>query len=101
MLHSFPFQAGCFQNLPALTYPLVLFVSRKNTVQEEGEVTMKKILFVLAIFTMLFAVHIAGCCFGDPEEGRFCFIIIPIPGADSGSMGPDVTFEQVDCALVR
>ena len=62
---------------------------------------MKKKLFVLAISAILFAVHISGCCFGDPEQGQFCFIIIPIPGADSGSTEADVTLEQVDCALVR
>ena len=84
-------------------YPVVFFADRRNTVREgEGViVNVKKKLFVLATSAMLFAVHISGCCFGEPEHGQFCFIIIPIPGADSGSAEADVTLEQVDCALVR
>lgn len=62
---------------------------------------MKKLVLVLAAVAMLFAVNVAGCCFGDPEQGQICFIIIPIPGADSGSATGGFTIEQVDCGSVR
>jgi hypothetical protein len=64
---------------------------------------VKRIALALSLVTVLFAINVAGCCFGEPEEGQFCFIIIPIPlpGADGGDAGTDFTVERVDCDLVR
>ncbi len=62
---------------------------------------MKKLALAMAVIAMLFAINVSGCCFGEPQEGQICFIIIPIPGADSGSVGTGFTVEQVDCTQVQ
>ena len=65
------------------------------------EIAMKKAAVMMVLLAMLFAVNIAGCCFGEPGEGQICFIIIPLPGVESGSLDADFTVEQVDCNLVK
>lgn len=62
---------------------------------------MKKAIFAFAGALLLALGGISGCCYDVPENGEFCFIIVPIFGAASDSPADTFSFEPVDCSLMR
>lgn len=62
---------------------------------------MKTTIRALAAAAMLLTAGASGCCFGDPEQGQFCFIVIPIFGTESVDPGSGAVVAPIDCALLR
>ena len=61
---------------------------------------MKKLMVVLALLAATLGFYVSACCFGEPQEGQICFIIIPIPLADNGGFTTDsASAHPAECAL--
>ncbi len=62
---------------------------------------MKKLVLALAAAIMLVFAGLSGCCYDVPENGQFCFIIVPIFGETSTAPADTFSLEPVDCRLLR
>ncbi len=55
---------------------------------------MKRFVCTFALLSVL----VTGCCFGDPEQGEICFVVIPIPGGQMVTPGGDPAVQAGDCS---
>jgi|GEM_PF-2034804 hypothetical protein len=62
---------------------------------------MKKALYAFAAAILLALAGASGCCYDVPENGEFCFIIVPIFGEGSGGVPDATALEPVHCSQLR
>lgn len=62
---------------------------------------MKKTILAFAAAILLALAGASGCCYDVPENGEFCFIIVPIFGATSATPADTFSLESVECSLLR
>lgn len=62
---------------------------------------MKKALYAFAAAILLALAGASGCCYDIPENGEFCFIIVPILGEGSAGVPDATALERIDCSQLR
>lgn len=62
---------------------------------------MKKAILAFAAVILLAFGGASGCCYDVPENGQFCFIVVPIFGEGSAGLANGHTLEPVECSLLR